>query len=269
MSVSPDYWLRQMPGKPLFPDLVWSRPENRLHAGKLLVVGGNAHGFAAPAEAYAESTKAGIGTARVLLPDATKRLVGGAAEYVDYAPSTPSGSFSQKALGELCELVQWSDGILIAGDLGRNAETAIWLESFLARGESPTTLTKDSVDYVSASPHMVLERPNTTLVLSLSQLQRLSIAGKMPQAVRFQMNLLQLVDWLHDFTAAHAPYMVIQHLEHLFVAVDGQVSTTKLAADLPIWRVKAAAHSAVWWLQNLTRPFEALTAAAHSYASAS
>ena len=259
--MNPDYWLRQARDTPLFPDLEWSRPENRLHAGKLLIVGGNAHGFAAPAEAYNESVKAGIGTARVLLPDATKKMVGGVAEYVEYAPSTPSGSFSQKALGDLCELVHWSDAILVAGDLGRNSETAIWLESFLARGESPTTLTKDAADYVSASPGMVLERPNTTLVLSLSQLQRLATAAKLPQAVRFSMDLLQLVDWLHDFTATYAPNIIVKHLEHIFVAVDGQVSTAKLSTDIPIWRVRAAAHAAVWWLQNLTRPFEALTAA--------
>jgi hypothetical protein len=261
--MNPDYWLRQTPGKALFSELLWSRPENRLHAGKLLIVGGNAHGFAAPAEAYAESEKARIGTARVLLPDATKKLVGPIVEYIEYAPSTPSGSFSQKALGELYELVKWSDGILVAGDLGRNSETAIWLESFLTKGETPTVITKDAIDYVTTSPHMVLERPNTTLVLSLSQLQRLATATKSPQPVRFNMNLLQLVDWLHDFTATYAPNLIVKHLENIFVAADGQVSTTRLTTDLPIWRVKTAAHAAVWWVQNITRPFEALTTAMH------
>ena len=58
------YWQRQEPGEPLFPDLLWSRPENRQFAGKLLIMGGNAHGFAAPAEAYAHAEKAGIGVAR-------------------------------------------------------------------------------------------------------------------------------------------------------------------------------------------------------------
>ncbi|HKR82062.1 MAG TPA: hypothetical protein VJR27_03605 [Candidatus Saccharimonadales bacterium] len=261
--MNPDYWLRQTPGKALFPELLWSRPENRLHAGKLLVVGGNVHGFAAPAEAYAESEKAGIGTARVLLPDATKKLVGPIVDYIEYAPSTPSGSFSQKALDELCELARWADGVLLAGDLGRNSETAIWLESFLARGESPTVVTKDAADYLTASPNMMLERPNTTLVLSLSQLQRLATGAKSLQPVRFGMDMLQLVDWLHDFTATYAPNVIVKHLENIFVAADGQVSTTKRTTELPIWRVKAAAHAAVWWIQNATRPFEALTTAIH------
>src|SRR3982750_3265194 len=95
------YWHKQTPEKPLFPDLLWSRPENRAHAGKLLIMGGNAHGFAAPAEAYAESEQAGIGAARVLLPDSLQKTVGRTFAAGEYAPSTPSGSFSQKALAEL------------------------------------------------------------------------------------------------------------------------------------------------------------------------
>lgn len=264
--MSPDYWLRQTHDKPLFPELEWSRPETRMQAGKLLIVGGNAHGFAAPAEAYAESARAGIGTARVLLPDATKKMVGPIAAYVDYAPSTPSGSFSRRALGELRDLVTWADGILLAGDLGRNSETAIWLEAFLTQGETPTIITKDAVDYVASLPNIVLGRPNTALVLSLSQLQRLAITAKSPQPIRFGMNMLQLVDWLHDFTDTQAPSIVVKHLETMFVAVDGQVSTTKLAREIPIWRVKAATHASVWWIQNPMRPFEALTAAIYSYA---
>lgn len=257
-----DYWLRQTAAQPLFPELEWSRPENRLQAGKLLIVGGNRHGFAAPAEAYAAAGKAGVGTARVLLPDATKKLVGPLAQYVEFAPSTPSGSFSRKALDELLSLSTWADATLLAGDLGRNSETAILLENFLAKNEQSITLTKDSVDYAVALPQLVLTRPNTTLVLSLAQLQQLGKQARVTQAARFGMNLLQLVDWLHDFTTQFAPHIVVKHLDTLFVAVDGQVSTTKLNPDPPIWRVKTAAHASVWWLQNPTKPFEALTIAA-------
>src|SRR5438034_11126943 len=106
-----DYWLRQEAGKPLFPELEWSQPENRTQAGKLLIIGGNLHGFAAPAEAYAEAVKAGIGTARVLLPDALQKTVGRVLENGAFASSTPaSGSFSQKALGERLTDAAWADG---------------------------------------------------------------------------------------------------------------------------------------------------------------
>jgi hypothetical protein len=255
-----EYWLRQEPGKPLFPELEWSRPENRQQAGKLLVVGGNLHGFAAPAEAYAAAEKAGAGTTRVLLPDAVQKIVGRVLEYGEFAPSTPSGSFSRKALDELLFSASWADSVLLAGDLGRNSETAILLEKFLAKYSGAVTLTKDSVDYAVAAPGTILARQQTLLVLSLSQLQRLAIAAKSPQPITFSMDMLRLTEWLHEFTGTHAPYIIVKHLDTMFVAAGGQVSTTKLTKDLSIWRVTTAAHAAVWWMQNLSQAFKALTA---------
>lgn len=256
-----EYWLRQEQGKPLFPELEWSRPENRLQAGKLLIIGGNLHGFAAPAEAYGEAVKAGIGTTRVLLPDALQKTVGRVLENGEYAPSTPSGSFGQKALDECLAAAGWADTTLVAGDLGRNSETAILLEKFLTKHTGAVTLTKDAVDYATAAPGAVLARPDTLLVLSLSQLQRLGIAAKFTAAVTFGMDLLRLVEWLHDFTATHSPYIIVKHLDNILVAASGQVSTTRLKTDLPVWRVQAAAQASVWWLQNPNRPLEALATA--------
>lgn len=254
------YWHKQT-DKPLFPDLEWSRPENRSQAGKLLIVGGNLHGFAAPAEAYSAATKAGIGTARVLLPDAMRKTLGSVLENGEFAPSTPSGSFSQKALDELLAQSAWADSVLLAGDLGRNSETAILLEKFLQKSSLPITLTKDTVDYVTSAPQTILNRTDSLLVLSLSQLQRLSLAAKTASPIKFSMDLLHLVEWLHDFTSTYKPYLVVKHLDHLFVAVNGQVSTTRLQTPRPVWRVVIAARASVWWLQNPTKPFEALTIA--------
>ena len=255
-----EYWLRQEPNKPLFPELAWSRPENRMQAGKLLVVGGHTHSFAAPAEAYAAAEMAGIGTARVLLPDTIRKIVGQVLENGEFAPSTPSGSFSQKALYDLLSFGAWADGVLFAGDLGRNSETAIAIEKFLAKSPALTTLTKDAVDYVVSAPHVALQRADTALVLSFSQLQRLGTAAHFPQALLFNMDLLHVIHWLHEFSLAHAPYIVVKHHQVILVAVHGQVSSTRLIMDRPIWRVKTAASAAVWWLQNHDKPFGALTA---------
>ncbi len=264
MSPASPYWHKQTADKPLFPELAWSRPENRLHAGKLLVIGGNLHGFAAAAEAYAEAERAGAGTVRALLPDALQKTVGIIIGGAEFSASTPSGSFAQKALADALSLGNWADGTLFAGDLGRNAETAILIEKFLSKHPGAVTLTKDAIDYAVSLPQSILSRDQTLLVLSLAQLQRLGTAAKAPIAVRYQMDLLQLVDWLHLFTLSHAPYLIVKHLDTVFVAVSGQVSTTRLPADIPIWRLKTAAHASVWWLQNPSKPFEALTAAVAS-----
>jgi len=256
------FWRKQVADKPLFPDLIWSRPENRAHAGKLLIIGGNAFGFAAPAEAYGEALTAGIGVANVLLPDKLKHTVGSVLETGDFAPSTPSGSFSQHGLGELLSHATWADGVLLAGDLGRNSETAILLEKFVTNYHGQLTITKDAVDYFTNAPQAVVNRPETTLVLSFAQLQKLAVSAKFSRVFTFSMGLIQLVEALHEFTLTYSVNIIVKHLENILVATGGQISTTKLTEDKEIWRVTTAAHAATWWLQNPTKPFEAFTTAA-------
>ena len=256
-----NFWHKQTKDKLLFPDLLWSRPENRAFAGKLLIVGGNAHGFAAPAEAYGEAVKAGIGTARVLLPDVLQKTVNKLFPEAEFGSSNPSGGFAQQSLGELLAMATWADGVLLAGDFGRNSETAILLEKFLDKYSGQLTLTKDTVDYFTATPRPLITRGDMTLVLSFAQLQRLAVAAHFHKAFTFDIDLLRLVELLHEITTEYPINIVVKHLENIFVAGGGQVSSTKLDTDVPIWRLKTAAHAAVWWLQNASKPFEALTTA--------
>jgi len=254
------YWHKQERGKPLFPDLLWSRPETKRTAGKLLIVGGNLHGFAAAANAHAEAQKAGIGSLRVLLPDALQKTLSKLLPEAVFAPSTASGSLGQKALPDILEHSQWSDGVLLAGDFGRNSETAILLENFVAKSKSPLTITKDAVDYFTNVPQPITNRPGITCVLTMAQLQRLVTSVRFHTAFTFDMDLLRLVDALHTFTGKFSLSIIVQHLDTVFVAVSGQVSTTKTNHDsTETWRIPTAAHAAVWWLQNPTKPFEALT----------
>lgn len=255
------YWHKQTAGAPLFPDMQWSRPENKRTAGKLLVVGGNAMGFAAPSTAFAEAEKAGVGSAQLVLPDSLRKALASPVFPGEFAVSTPSGSFSQQALGELLQQAQWADGVLFAGDLGRNSETAILIEKFLEKFTGQITLTQDAVDYVTSAPSLVLDRAETTLVLSFAQLQKLATSARFPSAFTFDMDILRLVDTLHSFTQTYSVNLVTKHLANIFVASGGQVSSTKLLPDTKVWRVGTAAHTAVWWLQNPSLTFQALTSA--------
>jgi hypothetical protein len=259
--MTPDYWLRQTHDKPLFPELQWSRPENKQFAGKLAVIGGNLHGFAAPAEAYGESMKAGVGLTRVLLPEAVKKLVGPLLDAVEFAPSNPSGSFSQRALAEWLGLATWSDGVLLAGDLGRNSETAIVLEKFIAKYQGTLVITKDAADYAIPLAGNTLDRSNTTWVISMAQLQKLGMQAGTTQPFTLNMDLLRLVEALRSLTQLHPLSVITKHHDTIYVANGGEVSTTKLRTDMPIWRVKVAAHAAVWQIQNPSKIFEALTTA--------
>jgi hypothetical protein len=254
-----DYWQKQTKELPLFADLLWSRPEQTAQAGKLLIVGGNVHGFAAPAEAYNEVIKAGVGLSRVLLPDSLQKTVGRILQNGEYAPSTPSGSLARRALDSLLEMSMWADATLLAGDFGRNSETAILLEQFINKYSGQVTLTKDTIDYLIHTPNTLLNRPQTLLVLSFAQLQKLAINIHFDQAFTFDMDFLNLIDMLHNFSLRYKTGLIVKHLESLFVAYDGQVSSTKLSSEMPVWRVKTAAHAAVWQLQNPTKIFAALT----------
>ena len=256
-----DYWVRQTTAAHAFPDLAWSKPENKMHAGKLLIIGGNLHGFSAAATAYTGAGKAGIGSTRVLLPNAIQKVVKAFIPEADYGPSTPSGSFAAKSLDTWLENAGWADGVLVAGDLGRNSETAIVIEKFADKYTGQLTLSKDSVDYFNNTALKIVNRHNTTLVLSFAQLQKIAVQAKFTQAFTFDMDLIRLVSTLHDFTTQFPVAIVTKHLDTLIVASDGQVSTTKLAEDKEIWRVETAASTSVWWLQHPTQQFEALTTA--------
>jgi hypothetical protein len=255
------YWHKQTPTEPLFPDLQWSRPQTKATAGKLLIVGGNIQSFAAAGTAYSEAVSAGIGSTRVILPDRLQKTVSQLFPAAEYAPSTPSGSFGRQALAELLDHAAWADGVLLAGDLGRNSETAVLLEQFIEKFQGQLTITQDAADYFIQAPQKLLVRQKTLFVISFAQLQKLATGAHFATALTSDMDFLRLIDALHEFTEQHQISIVTEHLNSLFVAVNGQVSTTKPAAKSSVWEIKTAAQAAVWWLQNPSKPYEALSTA--------
>ena len=252
------YWQKQEQSKPLFPDLLWNRPENKLHAGKLVIVGGNKYGFQAPADAAGHAAKAGIGVTRIMLPDALQKTVSKLFPDIEYAPSTPSGSFAREALGEVIHAALWADGVLLAGDFGRNSETAIMLETLLQKYTGLLVLTKDSLDYFLDSPQILLERPNTTLVAIFGQLQKFASHTQPAYVFTSGMDFVRIVETLHDFTTAFPTNIITRHQDTIFIAVHGQVITHKVPEIQKTWCVKTAAHATVWQLQNPHKPLQAL-----------
>lgn len=253
-----EYWFKQN-DKPLFPELEWSRPENRLQAGKLLIIGGSGYEFQAPANAYGDALEAGVGTAKVLLPNSMQKVVQNLFPEAEFAPSTPSGSFASTALAQWLDLANWADGVLMPGNIGRNSETTVLLESFLNKYRRQVTITKDAADLICQQPDSVLQRPNTTLVLALGQLRKLGSEARFTQAFTSDMGLVALVEALHSFTTQYPINIISRHQGHYLVAVSGQVSTTPVKSEKPVWRLETASAASVWWLQNPAKPFEALT----------
>lgn len=254
------YWLKQTPAKPLFPDIQWSKPEQKARAGKLLIIGGHAQGFVAVAETYNTALKAGVGEVRVLLPDSLKKNLPPNLIEATLLPSNPSGGFSKDAWPEFAAGAQWADGILLPGDAGRNSETAVLYEKLIDKTDTPLTITRDAVDLLKNNYAKLVERPNTTLVISFAQAQKLMSSVYYPKIITFSMPLAAFVDIVHKFTMTYPVTLVVLHNENLVVAHDGRVSTTPWTNATAIWRGNTAANAASYWIWNPSQTFEAITA---------
>lgn len=253
------YWYKQTPEKPLYPDIEWSKPEQRSRAGKLGIIGGNKLGFAGVAESYSTAMKAGVGEVRVLLPDVLRKTIPTTITDTVFGASNPSGSLAREAAGELHALGQWSSGVLMIGDAGRNSETAILYEDFLLDYTGPLTITRDAIDLVKNNASILVERPNTLLVASFAQVQKLFQAVYYPKILTFSMQLTQLVEALHKFTITYPTAIAVLHKEYLLVAHAGDVTTTHWQNPMAIWRGNVATQAACYWLWNPEKPLEAAT----------
>ncbi len=253
------YWQRQEPGKPLFASLLWSRPENRLHAGKLLIIGGSGYEFKAPANAYGDVLAAGAGNAKVLLPDSMKKLMQEVFPEAEFAPSTPSGSFARAALATALDMADWADAVLLAGDFGRNSETAILLESVLEKHQGQITITGDALDYFIKQPELALRRKDTCIVATFEQLQKIAAAAGTTKAFTSSMDLIHFVEGIHELSQKSSAHIITRLQDIMIVASRGDVTTTRLGEDKKTWPGETAANASVWWLQNPNNPIEALT----------
>ena len=259
-----DYWQKQTADDPLYPDLEWSKPEQRSLSGRLGIVGGNKLGFAGVAEAYSTALKTGAGEVRVLLPDVLKKTIPAAMTDAHFAATNPSGSLSKDARIDLLALGSWSNQILLIGDAGRSSETAILYEEFLLDYKGPLTVTRDAIDLIKNSSRTLVERPDTLLIASFAQLQKLFQAVYYPKVLTFSMQLTNLVEALHKFTITYPITIAVLHRETFIIASDGQVVTTPWEDPMLIWRGAVASKAAAYWMWNPGKALAATAAAAVS-----
>lgn len=254
------YWHQQSSNNPLYPDLEWSKPERRDQAGRLGIIGGNKLGFSGVASAYEIAMTAGAGQARILLPDVLKKTIPPSITEVVFAPTTPSGSLSKDGLNEMRALGEWSTGILLVGDAGRNSETAIAYEQFIDAYAGPLTITRDAIDLVKMGANTLVDRPETLLVMSFAQTQKLFQSVYYPKILTFSMQLTQFVEALHKFTVTYPITIVSLHQEHIVIAHGGEVVTQPWDSPMRIWRGETATRIATYWLWNRDTPLAAAAA---------
>jgi len=253
------YWQRQESAKLLFPDIEWSKPEQRTQRGRLGIIGGNKLGFAGVAESYSSALTTGAGQARVLLPDCLRTTIPKTMTDVVFAACNPSGSLSREALPDMVALGSWANCLLLAGDAGRNSETAIVYSDLLRLYQGPLVITRDAVDLVKNDAAALVNRPDTILVVSFAQLQKLFQSVYYPKILTFSMQLLQLVEAVHKFTVTYPCTIAVLHRETFIVAHEGRVVTTPWDSPMMIWRGVTAARAATYLMWAPKQPLEAIT----------
>lgn len=253
------YWHKQTAEKPLFPNIAWSKPEQRSQAGKMAILGGNKLGFSAVAENYKEALAAGVGECRVILPDALKKVIPATITDTVFVPSNPSGGIAKEGRADLLTASEWANILLLIGDAGKNSETAMAYENLLQTTKKPTVLTRDTIDLLRQTSNEIIARENTLLVLSFAQLQKLFQAVYYPKILTFSMQLTNLVEALHKFTITYPINIMVMHNDNLLVAASGEVSSTPWNNPMAIWRGSVATKAACYWLWNPKKPFEAIT----------
>jgi NAD(P)H-hydrate repair Nnr-like enzyme with NAD(P)H-hydrate dehydratase domain len=256
------YWKKQTT-EPLFPDIEWNKPEQRGQAGKLGIIGGNKLGFAGVAEAYGVATEAGVGQVRVLLPDVLRKTIPTSITDTVFGPTNQSGSLTKEAVAEMSALGQWADSILLIGDAGRSSETAIAYEQFVESYKGQLVLTRDAIDLIKNGSQAIVDRPNTLLVASFAQLQKLFQLVYYPKVLTFSMQLTNLVEAVHKFTITYPTSIAVLHKDHLIIASGGEVVTVPWGNPMAIWRGSVAARAAAYWLWSPKKPLEAVTSSIH------
>ena len=253
------YWQRQTPDTPLYPDIEWERPERRDQAGSLLIIGGSTHAFIAVHDAFQAATEAGIGQARALVPEQLRKLTKHFPS-IAYAESTSTGFFGGKSFETMLYAAAACDGVMLAGDVGRNSETAITFAQFVRTYNGPLAITKDAFDCLYSESGFLAQRENTLLVLAEGQLQRFLKEQASPIALTSTLDLPVYVERLHRYSSEHSVSILTRHGDVYVLAHNGEIVTTTLDVQEEIWRVRAAARAIVAWLHHRDKPLEGISA---------
>jgi NAD(P)H-hydrate repair Nnr-like enzyme with NAD(P)H-hydrate dehydratase domain len=257
-------WLKQTVEAPLYDKLLWSRPENKLRSGRILVIGGSSHGFSKTVNSYERLLAAGIGQVTILLPKSVQKLLGHISDDVIYCPNTDSGSFSSEALSDMLDFSNTSDGIFLSGELSNNSQTLVVIEKLVSRTSKPIIITDDSIDLALHFDPDLINRDNMIFAGTLDKVQKLLIKLKSTQSLTSNLALSNLVEVLQNFTTGKRLAIVTIHQDYVIVAREGQVVTTKIELSKSESINRLIYQSACWIIQNPNNKFEALSCASIS-----
>ncbi len=228
-----DYW-QQQTDKPLFEDLVWSRPENKNQLPKIAIVGGSKQGFIDSFQTFEQAEKVGCGDLKLVLPDSLKNNLPKNDTRLIFVKSNKNGAFSDELLTHLKALSSQANLITIADDIGRDSMTWVAIDSFLKLDLSDVMLVGKSCISNDVMIDTIISRQRlTTFVVNQQPLQK--VASRLPTDTHFLSTdqLTNTVQKLHALTTQLQNIMIIATTSELvIIAYKGQIYSTKLKANL-------------------------------------
>lgn len=250
------FWHKQT-DKAIFPDVVWSRPEQKARAKKLLIIGGHSGGFDQVGRVYQAALDAGIGHAKVVLPDKLKASVGIHLPDAVFADLAPEPKQRDAALSQLLAYADWADGVIFTQP-GNNSQTALLVASFVQVYKNRLIVTDDLLDLLAQDSELMVERADRMFVLSFSGLQNLVKLARSDVGLRHDMGLRPFVLALRQINQHIAAPINVIFEQEIVSTHDGQIiSTPRQFKPDPLM---LAGWMATWWLQQPDRPIETLSA---------
>ena len=244
--------------EPLFPKILWNRPINKRAAKRLLIIGGQAKQFQQTQNTYQAALDAGIGSAKVVLPDAIRTYTGDLPDCL-FVPSTRAGSIAKSALEPIRAFCNESDGVLLAGELSRNAQTLSLLESLLDELTLPVTITEEVIDSLLYRPQALFSGSGRLLIAGIPTLVKLAEKLQVEIEITSASSLINQIELLDKLSFAY-PANYAAPGRGLIVKSNGQTSVTQTETSDP---ARIAAYLATYWLQHRDS-FQALTSGAHA-----
>lgn len=248
-------WHKQT-DKPLFPNIFWEAPLNRTLAKKLLIVGGHSKQFAETVNLYQYALAAGMGSAKVVLPESLHRLVGNQPDCL-FVSSNPSGSIAKPAAKEILEYANECNGVIFSPELSHNTETVSLLETLFSEISKPIFFGSNVLEMLAFKPTLVL-KAGRVILTNTKHLTRFASTIDFPITIKSQESILNKIELASDFTNTHPVALIIDE-SPLIVATDSNVSTTSRVAETDNASLLMAL-AATFYVQH-TKKYEAITSA--------
>lgn len=222
-----NYWQKQQE-KPLFPDILWSRPENKALLPRLAIISGSKRGFADGEKIYASATKTGLGACKILLPDVLKVQLPAINDFV-FIESTKMGSFSKKLHDNFNALKPMTSLFIITESSGKESETVQSIHKLIQDDDCDLMFINQAILANDQYLDDIIKREaKTTLVLDQETLQK--VASRLPLDTMFRSTdgLAEIVKGMHSITAEFINLIIVAKLgNNIVVGSKGQIYSTQ------------------------------------------